>query len=182
MPSPMWSPTRSVSMLPGSCQHHISALHRMKISRVWSCLVPTTPQLAAPTELCSGHDQEEFFPRLHYSSSQQTFSQAVAAWDCCSHWQLASKHGTAGPAFQPYGFHGDMHLENKCPSSCWLWRAKQASLDQDEQESLCAMFTALLLSDKTPNLPELAMILREMKGCTCFKKVLQALSLYIKGQ
>ena len=47
--------------------------------RVWSCLVPTAPQLASPTELCSGHDQELFL-RLRYSSSQQTFSQAVTAW------------------------------------------------------------------------------------------------------
>lgn len=109
-----------MSMLPGSCQHHISALHRMKISRVWSCLVPTTQQLAAPTELCSGQDHEEFFPRLHYSLSQQTFSQAVVAWDCCSRWQLAGKHGTAGPAFQPYGFHGDTDLETnaQAPVGC----------------------------------------------------------------
>lgn len=35
---------------------------------------------------------------------------------------------------------------------------------------------------QTPKLARTCYDLREMKGCTCFKKVLQALSLYIKGQ
>lgn len=151
----MCSPTRSVLMLPGSCQHHIGALHSRKTPRVWSCLVPATLQLAAPMEPCGGHDQE-LFPRLRYSSSQQTFSPAVGM--AAGAGSVQPCVGQAGPAFQPYGFHGDMRdmgtwkTNARAPVGCGgQSKPPLPSSDQDEQESLCAMSTALLLSDKPQN-------------------------------
>jgi len=78
--------------------------------------------------------------------------------DCCGSRQHAGRCETAGPAFQPYGFHGDVsdigtwETNARAPVGCGgQSKPPLPSSDRDEQESLCAMFTALLLSDKPQN-------------------------------
>lgn len=60
--------------------------------------------------------------------------------------------------------------------------SSRPSSGQRERESLRAVLTVLLLSGETQNRAQNSVRFREMKVSTRFKNVLQAFSLYIKGQ